>query len=211
VAFDLLTALLDSWSLWRAVAKDAARGMAWRAQALRLMGAAGDYRAYDRLVQEAAEQVGVAEGDVKELLARWGELDPLPYVRPALQQLRLPLAIVTNCSQELAKQAAARVGVAFDVVVSAERAGAYKPDPRPYRWALEELGRSAPDVLFVAGSPHDVVGAAAVGMPVYWANRGDADLPPAAQPRLIAPDLRALVSELETGPPRPVKSWPHGL
>ncbi len=195
VAFDLLTALLDSWSLWRAVAKDAAVGVAWRTEALRLMAAAGDYRAYDRIVLEAAAGVGLAEMAARELLARWGELEPWPDVRPVLARLRIPLAIVTNCSQVLAEQAAGRVGASFGVVVSAERAGAYKPDPRPYRRALEELGRPAPDVLFVAGSPHDVVGAGRAGMPVYWANRGNADLPAAARPRVVSPDLRALAAE----------------
>ena len=31
IAFDLLTALLDSWSLWVSVAGDDARGRKWRA------------------------------------------------------------------------------------------------------------------------------------------------------------------------------------
>jgi len=36
VLFDLLTALMDSWTLWNAVAGSPAQGRAWRAEYLRL-------------------------------------------------------------------------------------------------------------------------------------------------------------------------------
>ncbi len=46
VAFDLLTALIDSWSLWIAVAGDQALGRAWRGASLRMVTAAAYYRPY---------------------------------------------------------------------------------------------------------------------------------------------------------------------
>ena len=52
----------------------------------------------------------------------------------------MPLGVVTNCSEALGRLAASRVPVPFRVVVTAERAGRYKPDPQPYRFALDELG-----------------------------------------------------------------------
>jgi FMN phosphatase YigB (HAD superfamily) len=78
---------------------------------------------------------------------------------------------VTNCSDELGHRAAARIGVPFDVVVTAEAAGAYKPRPEPYQRAIAELGLPAGRVLFVAGSRYDIPGAMAAGMPVWWHNR----------------------------------------
>jgi 2-haloacid dehalogenase len=81
------------------------------------------------------------------------------------------LAVVTNCSLRLGRMAVAKAGVDFDVVVIAERAGAYKPDPRPYRLALGELGVEPMRALFVAGSMFDVNGAGRLGMPVYWHNK----------------------------------------
>jgi FMN phosphatase YigB (HAD superfamily) len=80
----------------------------------------------------------------------------------------------------LGRVAVARIGVAFDVVVTAERAGHYKPHPQPYRLALEGLGETAQAVLFVAGSPYDLFGAAAIGMPVFWHNRMGMTAPPGA-------------------------------
>ena len=89
-----------------------------------------------------------------------------------------------------------RVGT-FDLVMTAEEAGAYKPDARPYRAALAALALEPRDVLFVAGSAHDVGGASRVGMDVYWANRGNAAAPTDAAALRMAPDLRGLAALLE--------------
>src|SRR5205085_96699 len=98
-----------------------------------------------------------------------GELRPWPEAPAVLRLLHgRRLAIVTNCSQRLAELAAARTGGVFEQVVSAERAGVYKPDPRPYRFAAAALGLPPERILFVAGSAHDVPGATRAGMPVYW-------------------------------------------
>ena len=171
ILFDLLTALLDSWTLWNAVAGDAERGSRWRAAYLRHTYAAGAYRPYETLVAEAASLTGYPRPWADELAVRWDELQPWPDVTETLDALRpkFRLGIVTNCSEVLAQRAARRAG-SFDVIVSAERAGFYKPDPRTYRLALNELGLDPGRTLFVAGSPLDLVGAANVGMPVFWHN-----------------------------------------
>ena len=59
VLFDLLTALLDSWTLWNSVAGDAGAGGRWRAEYLRITYAAGGYRPYEDLVAKAAHDVGL--------------------------------------------------------------------------------------------------------------------------------------------------------
>lgn len=173
VVFDLLTGLLDSWSLWNAVAGDAASGLRWRGEYLRLTYGAGAYRPYEEVVAEAAWNVGVDPASAAALVARWDELRPWPEARESLEAIgrEVPLAVVTNCSESLGQRAAGLVGVPFSVVVTAERAGCYKPDPRAYRLALAELRVAPSRALFVAGSPGDVAGASAVGLPVAWHNR----------------------------------------
>jgi FMN phosphatase YigB (HAD superfamily) len=100
----------------------------------------------------------------------------------------MPLGVVTNCSEALGRLAAARTGIVFDVIVTAERAGFYKPHPRPYRLALDEL-RVAPEAcLFVAGSAYDLSGAAAVGLPVFWHDRVGMAMPPGAPRPLLRCD-----------------------
>ena len=171
VIFDLLTALIDSWTLWNDVAGSADAGMRWRRRYLEIAYGCGPYRPYETLVREAARDVGLPESLGDALERRWGELRPWPEAQRVLGHVPVPLAVATNCSVRLGQQAADRVGVPFKVVVTAESAGFYKPRPEAYRAVLEAL-RTAPErTLFVAGSASDVPGAGAVGMPVYWHNR----------------------------------------
>ena len=67
--------------------------------------------------------------------------------------------------------AAARLDVRWDVVITAEEAGFYKPDTRPYLVALQKLGVPAENAAFVAGSGYDLIGTSAVGLLTYWHNR----------------------------------------
>ncbi len=176
VVFDLLTALIDSWTLWNNVAGSAGEGMRWRRRYLEITYGCGAYRAYETLVREAAVDVGLPGRLADELERRWDELAPWPEAARVLKALPVPLAVATNCSIRLGGKAADRVGVSFALVETAESVGFYKPRPEVYRAVLRKLG-SAPDrTLFVAGSASDVPGAKAVGMKVYWHNR--VGLPP---------------------------------
>ena len=60
VLFDLLTALLDSWSLWNAVAGSEQAGRRWRTAYLAITYRAGRYQPYEELVATAAESVGLS-------------------------------------------------------------------------------------------------------------------------------------------------------
>lgn len=182
VLFDLLTALLDSWTLWDAVAGNSEDGRRWRAAYLKNTYSEGSYRPYETLVGEAAVAVGLAADLGRHLTARYGELAPWPEVADVLGALhgRVPLGVVTNCSDALGRIAVDRTGIAFDAVVTAQRAGFYKPHPQPYRLALAELGAAPQDCLFVAGSPYDLFGAGAVGLPVYWHDRIGMEIPSGA-------------------------------
>lgn len=208
VLFDLLTALLDSWSLWNEVAGDAETGSRWRGEYLRLTYATGDYRPYEDVAAEAARAQDLPAGLATRLAARWDELTPWPEAPGVLAELarHVKVGVVTNCSEELGHRAAARVGVAFDTIVTAEAAAAYKPRPEPYRLALERLGLPAERVLFVAGSRYDILGAGGVGMPVWWHNRIHMDrggMPaPLAEHDRLTPLLDALELGNTTSAPR---------
>ena len=86
----------------------------------------------------------------------------------------MKLGVVTNCSEELGRRAAAQVGARFDFVATAEAAGAAR-------------------TLFVAGSPDDIAGADRVGMPVYWHNRRGLDLGDRVEPLVEHESLAPLL------------------
>lgn len=172
ICCDLLTALIDSWALWESAAGDPELGSRWRRESLRLVTASGAYRPYEPVVAEAARAVGLPEERGQIVLDGWSRLEPYPDVAPALRSVGLPVVVVTNTSQRLAELAAGKLGVELRAVVSAETAGWYKPDPRAYRAGWVAAGApAAAECLFIAGSPHDVAGAAAAGHDVFWVNR----------------------------------------
>lgn len=198
VLFDLLTALLDSWTLWDSVAGSQEAGRRWRAAYLKLTYGCGAYRPYEALVREAAGETGLSGAAAEALAARWDELQPWDDAHDFLSRIDVPMGVVTNCSEALGRRAAARVGVPFQVVVTSERAGFYKPDPHPYRRALVELGLAPGRVLFIAGSAFDLVGTSAVGMATLWHNRAGLARPDVAPaPLAERRTLRELIPFLE--------------
>ncbi len=195
VVFDLLTALIDSWTLWNSVAGSAERGLSWRRKYLELTYRAGAYRPYEGVVREAAELCGIDGACAGELVRRWGELAPWPETPDVVAELaaRVPLGIATNCSMRLGSIAADRSGGHYAAIATAESVGYYKPRPEPYRSVLAALATDPARTLFVAGSAADVPGAKAVGMPVYWHNRMGLDPIDQCRPDFTATSLRALV------------------
>ncbi|NWC96800.1 MULTISPECIES: HAD-IA family hydrolase [unclassified Pseudomonas] len=199
VLFDLLTALLDSWTLWNAVAGSEQMGRTWRMAYLRATYGCGTYRPYETLVEEAAIEVGLGREAAGELEARWGELAPWPEAKSVLAALKphYKLGIVTNCSEKLGRLAADLMGVPFDVVITSEKAGFYKPDPAPYRLALETLGIAPANAVFVAGSAYDLFGTEKVGLPTIWHNRVGLAAPEGApRPLIMRPTLDTLAADL---------------
>ena len=177
VLFDLLSALLDSWSLWDDIAGSEERGRRWRFEYLRLTYGTGAYVPYLDLVEESAAAVGMPREFAAELEARWDELGPWPGAGAALRGIarEIPIGVATNCSQVLGVRAAGLIGARFHSVVTAESAGFYKPDPRMYETGVEALGVPATEVLFVAGSPRDIRGAVAARLRVVWHNPAGLD------------------------------------
>ncbi len=191
VVFDLYTALLDSWSLWNAVAGSEELGRQWRKEYLRLTYQANHYRSYEGIISESAGAVGLPEEKAAQLIFSWSALQPWPETRQVLNEVsaKMPFAVATNSSIALAEIAISRLGVSLPVVATAEEAGFYKPQPATYRLALERLGCQANGVLFVAGSASDVPGATNVGMTVYWHNRANLPADGAIRPQYVADSL----------------------
>jgi 2-haloacid dehalogenase len=199
VLFDLFSGLLDSQPAYDEVAANGALGDRWRREHSKLCYSAGDYRSHEDLVAEAAGAVGLSNR-AAALVRRLGALSPWPETRAVLAGLRgtVKIGVVTNCSEEVGQLAAVQAGVPFDIVATAEAAGAYKPRPEPYRLALEALNVEPARTLFVAGSPDDIEGAVRVGMPVYWHNRRGLELGDRARPLAehdsLAPLLEAVTA-----------------
>jgi HAD superfamily hydrolase (TIGR01509 family) len=92
-------------------------------------------------------------------------------------------AIVSNADHEHVAAWTFTWPVQF--VLVSEAVQAYKPDPRVFRRALEQLGLQPHEVLHVGDSDiDDVKGAKAAGLRVAWLNRTGRH----ARPEVSAPD-----------------------
>ncbi|KAK3181369.1 hypothetical protein K4F52_007383 [Lecanicillium sp. MT-2017a] len=178
VIFDLLTALLDSWTLWSASTPSGteAEGRLWRDRYLQITFGTSSYVSYEKLVRQAASEVGLPESAPEALLSNWANLKPWPEDADVLKRLKAKgykLGVVTNCSTSLGHLAATQAGGAgtFDAVITAEESGFYKPVEQAYKAILDLMGLDASEALFVAGSAGDVQGATRAGMKVVWHNK----------------------------------------
>jgi len=105
------------------------------------------------------------------------------------------LAILSNVDRASFAHSAKKLGVTFDLVVTAQDVGSYKPALAHFNVGLERLAAMGVDrskVLHVAQSLfHDHVPAKKVGLPTVWINRrggkGGEGATPSAEP--VTPDL----------------------
>ena len=62
----------------------------------------------------------------------------------------------------------------FEAVLSVESVGVYKPDPRVYQMAVEQLTLLRENILFLSSNGWDVSGAKSFGFHTFWINRAGA-------------------------------------
>jgi putative hydrolase of the HAD superfamily len=137
---------------------------------------------------------------------------PYPDSTDALTALqrRVRIAALSNIDEASLTVTCGKLGIAFDLVVTAERVGAYKPELPHFHTALAELramGISRERVLHVAQSLRaDIAPANALGLRCVWVNRKGCQLGLAgegaqgARPDLTVSSLAELLPQIGLGP-----------
>jgi 2-haloacid dehalogenase len=138
----------------------------------------------------------------------------LPYwpvfadVGPALAQLSAAgwrLGVLTNCDRDLFALTRRRLPGQFDLVVTAEDVGAYKPAPAHFQRFAEIVGWPTTRWIHVAQSrAHDIEPTAMLSIPSIWVNRlaEDGAHVPASAIVTSLTDLPAAVARLAESLPR---------
>jgi len=115
-----------------------------------------------------------AEDELAESVGRWPPFPDSPAALAALKS-HYKLAILSNVDRASFAGSNRQLGVEFDLVVTAEDVGSYKPDERNFRavlGALAKMGIAATEVLHVAQSLyHDHVPAQRLGLKSVWIDR----------------------------------------
>jgi 2-haloacid dehalogenase len=220
VTFDVYSALFDTLTgLSKAVARvlhqrhasDDARALArtWRHKHLEYL-----------LIANALEQAPVSNRAAIEVTARyalrtlhphltpeematlvgaWEHLPLWPEASEVLVAVRMrPLTVATfsNGDEDMLQTLLRTLPITLDQTISTE-GGRFKPHPSAYARALGSLGVEAAELLHVAGSPQDAMGATAAGIRTVWVNRaGDSVIDPHFAPAHEGADLHSVLDIL---------------
>jgi 2-haloacid dehalogenase len=137
-----------------------------------------------------------------ESLIGW---EPFPDTVASLQSLarHFRLGIISNVDDDLFAETRKKLGVDFDLVVTAQQVQSYKPSLRNFEEALRSSGLNKDQVLHAGQSVyHDIVPANSLGIATVWVNRpsvrpgAGAAKPASAQPMYEVHSLKELVGLL---------------
>ncbi|MGW2522103.1 haloacid dehalogenase type II [Streptomyces sp. NPDC001617] len=121
---------------------------------------------------------------------------PFPEVPDALRALkgRYEIAIISNTDDNLIARNVENIGVEFDHVITAQQAGAYKPDRQTFEHALKVIGVEPSQVVHTAqGWEYDQIPTRDLGLRRrVWINRYGRPGSTAYQPYDELPDLSGL-------------------
>jgi 2-haloacid dehalogenase len=133
----------------------------------------GEYKPFHQIVGDCLERtmrrfgLEYHEGDgraVYDEIPSWG---PYPGVTEALNRLAeaYPLVIVTNSDDAFASRLVENLAAPFEVVITAEQMGVYKPRLRAFEYTLDKLGVAPDEIVHVSASPkYDLRSAAVMGI-----------------------------------------------
>ena len=133
-------------------------------------------RSNSKVVEDLLPDLSNKDGrdltDAKEasFRERAHELEPLPGLLDFMEEAQrrgLSLALVTNAPEENVEAVlfALELGEFFDAVVVSDEVGPVKPDPAPYRAALEKLGVAPGEALAFEDSTSGIASAVGAGIP----------------------------------------------
>jgi 2-haloacid dehalogenase len=190
--FDCYGTLID----WNAGLRDALGGdeLLPRYHELELRVQAEDpTRSYRDVLTETARRVGV-EASPADTLPSWPVFPEAPAELEEAREGGWKLAVLSNSDRDLIEQSLHAIGVPFELAIVASEISSYKPAQGHWLAFEREVGRM-PDVHVAQSHFHDVVPAAALGIPTIWINRLGETGDPAPTRELR--DLRGLADTLD--------------
>ncbi len=109
---------------------------------------------------------GLNEADKEHMNRVWHRLKPWPDTVAGLQRLksRYIIGTLSNGNVGLLTRMAKHAGLPWDVVLGAETARAYKPQPQAYLASAELLNLAPSRVMLVAAHNGDLAAAASTGL-----------------------------------------------
>ncbi|WP_394742956.1 haloacid dehalogenase type II [Natronococcus roseus] len=116
---------------------------------------------------------GLSESEMVHLNRAWHRLDPWPDAIPGLQRLKphYVIAPLSNGHVRLLTNMAKRAGIPWDLILSAELSGHYKPDEETYLTAVDLLDLEVDNVMMIAAHERDLDASRELGLQTAYVHR----------------------------------------
>ncbi|MCH7659579.1 MAG: haloacid dehalogenase type II [Euryarchaeota archaeon] len=176
------------------------------------------WRNLDSLHRESLEKLldrfdieGLTDEETHQLNRVWHRLDPWPDAIPGLNRLRSEylVAPLSNGHVRLLTNMAKRAGLPWDLILSAELSGHYKPDEEAYLTAVDLLDLQPEEVMMVAAHERDLDASSKVGLKTAYVHRPlewgpeqarDIEKPNGSAYDIVAEDLVDLAEQFGSEP-----------
>lgn len=121
-------------------------------------------KALDKLLQERGI-TAFTEAELVDINRAWQRLEPWPDTIPGLLRLKQKYTLTTLSNADMAAliRMAKHSNLPWDVILAAELAQTFKPDPRVYQLATRYLDLKPKEIMMVACHKYDLRGAKAQG------------------------------------------------
>jgi 2-haloacid dehalogenase len=144
-------------------------------------------------------KISYRDGDGDGFGEAIGKWQPFPDVPPSLTRLKqkFKLGVISNIDEDILARSLRYLGTSFDYIITAERAGSYKPDPEPFRLAMEEIGIAPSRILHAAfGYKYDLRPSSELGFSTCFVNRSALPLPSGFKPDITVLSLTEMADML---------------
>jgi 2-haloacid dehalogenase len=156
-------------------------------------------------MQMAAKSLGetISEHQTDQLLEMLKYLPVYADIQEGLSLLKdqgFRIAALTNSPQNVVKERMERTGLIsyFEMVLSAEQLGKYKPSLEVYQWAAEKLNVTPSEILLVSAHGWDLAGGANAQLQTAYIKRKRTMIYPLARtPNMTCKNLINLANQLE--------------
>ena len=125
----------------------------------------------------ALDSEGIDDNSLRQdLLRAYHDLACYPEVPDTLSKLKqmgLGTAILSNGSRKMLEAGVrnSKLGKVLDSIISVDSIEIFKPSPKVYQLATDQLGCNTEEILFFSSNAWDVSGAANFGFQTIWVNR----------------------------------------
>lgn len=156
----------------------------WRKKQLEyswLRNQMNQYVPFDQVTKEALQyamdHIGISDQRIFEILLpiynEPGLIDGAKELLDFLNRKNRKIVILSNGTLTMLQNGIVKTKIdgIIDLLISVDSIGVYKPDPKVYEYAINQIGEEIGKIVFFSSNQWDVSGASTFGLDTVWINQ----------------------------------------